>query len=189
MQNITFETVRDGNIEQCRDLCNELMAFQQSQAVLFKESFNSMNFDTRMKRSFAGALRSQVVVLKDDGVPVGYVFSTIDEVTQADKEGRPDWAPVSENSIGFYPDWVGVPQKIGCLSNLYLREPYRKSGLGAKLFQMTMEWLESFDDVDLTFVFISNGNDNALKFYQKNGFTYSHEVFGGFIHAAYKHKG
>ena len=49
-----------------------------------------------------------------------------------------------------------------------------------------MDWLESFADVNLTFIYISNGNDEALNFYLSRGFTYSHDVFGGFIKAVYK---
>ena len=186
MPNITFEVLSGDAIEQCRELCNELMAFQKSKATRCPENFNSMNFDTRMKKSHECALESQTVVVKDNGVPVGYVFSTIDLVDAGDKAAFPDWAPASENSLGFYPDWVKVPQKIGCLSNLYLRDQYRSMGLGSKLFQMTMEWLESFADVNLIFVYISNGNEDALQFYLNHGFTFSHNVFGGFITAAYK---
>lgn len=188
MQNITIETIEDGNIEQCRELCDTLMAFQKSKAHIQPECFDLMTFDTRMKKSYENAFRSQVVVVKDDGISVGYVFSTIDNVTIRDKDAYPDWAPVSENSMGFYPGWVELPQKIGCLSNLYLRDEYRGLGLGTKLFDMTMEWLESFSDVDLIFVYISNGNDAALKFYLDHGFIFSHDVFGGFIQAAYKRK-
>ena len=117
MSNITVEIAHDGNIEQCRELCDELMAFQKSKATLSPEVFDLMNFDTRMKRSYEGALRSQVVVAKDNGVPVGYIFSTIDEEVESDHDSIPEWAPRVENSIGFYPKWVKLPDKIGCLSN------------------------------------------------------------------------
>ena len=186
MSNITVEIAHDGNIEQCRELCDELMAFQKSKATLSPEVFDLMNFDTRMKRSYEGALRSQVVVAKDNGVPVGYIFSTIDEEVESDHDSIPEWAPRVENSIGFYPKWVKLPDKIGCLSNLYLRDGYRSSGLGSQLFKQSMLWLESFPDVDLIFTYISNGNDAALKFYLSHGFTLSHDVFGGFITAVYK---
>jgi hypothetical protein len=53
---------------------------------------------------------------------------------------------------------------------------------------MSMEWLESFKDVDLVFIYVSNGNDAALHFYLSRGFTFSHDVFGGFIKAVYKFK-
>lgn len=189
MSDITFEAIENGNIEQCRELCNALMEFQKSQATISPESFDSMIFESRMKKSFENALRSDVVVLKDDGVPVGYVFSTIDEITEEIRNALPDWAPRVPNGIGFYPDWVKLPKKIGCLNNLYFRDEYRGMGLGSKLFDLAMEWLESFDDTDLSFVYISNGNSAAYDFYIQRGFTYSHEVFGGFIKAAYTHKG
>lgn len=147
-----------------------------------------MIFDTQMKKSHESAFRSQTMIAKDGDVPIGYVFSTIDNVDPIDRTAYPDWAPIDENSIGFYSEWVTLPQKIGCLSNLYLRKEYRGSGLGTKLFHLTMEWLGSFPDVNLTFVYVSNGNDPALKFYLNHGFTLSHDVFGGFIKAAYKLK-
>lgn len=187
MENITIEVVTDGNIEQCRELCNELMAFQKSMASIAPESFDTMNFDTRMKKSFENALASQVIVVKDNGTPVGYVFSTIDNIEHS-KNMIPAWAPVEDlaNTKGFYPDWADLPNKVGLLNNLYLRDEYRAWGLGSKLFEMAMDWLESFDDVDVIFVFVSNGNEAALKFYLSRGFTYSHEVFDGFITAVYK---
>lgn len=188
MHNMTFEIVENGDIEQCRELCNELMAYQKFKATKQTERFDFMNFDTRMKKSYESALRSQVIVAKDKDTPVGYVFSTIDDVQPADRHAFPEWAPKGENFIGFYPDWVELPQKIGCLNNLYLRSDYRTGGIGSTLFKKTMEWLESFPDVDLTYVYISNGNDEALSFYLKHGFTLSHDVFGGFIKAAYKFK-
>ncbi len=183
---IRFEVITDQNIEICRDLCNELMAFQKSMVLIHPECFDPMNFDTRMKKSYQEAFRKHVVVAWDKETPIGYVFSSIDQITEAAKSSFPNWAP--KDGLGFYPDWLSVPQNIGCLNNLYLKEGYRNSGLGKKLFDISMEWLEGFEDTNTTFVFISNGNDAALSFYLKNGFTESHQVFGGFITSAYKHK-
>lgn len=186
MENLTIEIVKDGNIEQCRDLCNELMAFQKSKATIAPEAFDGMNFETRLKSSFEHSPRNQLVVVKDSGVPVGYIFSTIDRVTDGDKAYIPEWAPVSGDGkvIGFYPDWDEFPEKVGCLSQLYFRDEYRGLGLGSRLIDMAMEWLGSFPDCNLTFVYISNGNDDAYDLYLRKGFVYSHDVFGGFIKAA-----
>ena len=41
--------------------------------------------------------------------------------------------------------------------------------------------LKQFDDVEDYFIFVSNGNENALEFYQRKGFTVSHEILDGFI--------
>ena len=188
MGEITIESLKDGNIELCRDLCNELMKFQQMKAHILPEVFNFMNFDTRMKASYESSLANEVIIVKDDGVPVGYSYVNI-ELVENVKSELPEWFPMKDDNMkGFYPEWLTFPQKVGCLSNLYLKEGYRKSGLGAKLFDMSMEWLESFDDVSLIFIYISNGNDDAYHFYLKHGFTYSHDVFGQFIKAVYKKK-
>jgi len=190
MDEIKLELISGEDIEQCRELCNELMAFQKLKATISKESFDGMNFDTRMKKSYEGAIRSHVIVAKDGDTPIGYVFSAIDEENEGSRNYFPDWAPMKgvEGVKGFYPDWVKFPQKIGCLNNLYIKEAYRNKGLGKKMLDIAMEWLESFEDVDLIFVYISNGNDAALDFYLKHGFTFSHNVFGEFIKAAYKIK-
>lgn len=187
MANVIIEIVNDGNIEQCRDLCNELMAFQKSKAVIAPEAFDGMNFETRLKSSFERSALSQLVVAKDDGLPIGYVFSTIDRISDGDKADIPEWAPVNdgEKVMGFYPDWDDLPEKAGCLSQLYFRDKYRGLGLGSKLMTAAMGWLGSFPDSNLAFVYISNGNDDAYNFYLRKGFVYSHDVFGGFIKAAY----
>jgi GNAT superfamily N-acetyltransferase len=172
MKGITFEIAQDGNIEQCRELCNELMAFQKSKARFEPERFDAMNFDTRMKRSYDAALDKQAVVAKDGGVAIGYVFSTIDSLRS-----------MQDSPFGLLPKRHDLPPKIGCLSNLYLKDKYRGNGLGSKLFDMSMEWFDSIDDVYLVYVFISNGNDEAYHFYAKRGFVFSHDVLGGFIKA------
>ncbi|MBI0583975.1 MAG: GNAT family N-acetyltransferase [Methanomassiliicoccus sp.] len=172
MGEIRYEIVRDGGIEQCRELCDELMSFQRSKARMRQELFDAMNFDTRMRPSYERALDKQVVVAKDDGVPVGYVLSTIDSMES-----------MTNSPFKLLPPEDALPPKIGCLSNLYVREGYRGTGMGSRLFDQAMEWLTGFKDVDRIYVFISNGNDAAHRFYAKRGFVYSHEVLGGFITA------
>ena len=186
MKNIVFEEVSSENIELCRDLCNELMLFQKEKAIYHKENFDTMNFDTRMKLSFNNALEKQVIIAKSDNEPVGYIFSTIDEIKPEERNYFPDWAPKEKNSIGFYPEWVELPQKIGCLNNLYIKEKHRGLKIGDTLFEKSIEWFQSFKYLKLLFVYISNGNKEALDFYLNRGFTYSHDVFGKFITAAYR---
>ncbi len=185
MKDIRFEVIEGDNIDVCRDLCNELMAFQKSKATINPELFDMMNFDTRMKVSFQGAYKRQVIVAMDGDKAIGYVFSTIDDVPLEARGVFPAWVPKNDGAIGFYPEWVELPQKIGCLSNIYIREEYKGQGVGTKLCDMAVEWLGSFSESKLSFVFISNGNHKALDFYKNKGFTYSHQVFGGFIEACF----
>jgi len=184
MGNLTIE--QTGDIEQCRKLCDELMAFQKSQATIMPEVFDRMTFDTRMKKSYESAEAKHVAIVKDGTTPVGYIFSTVETCTRA--VVYPDWFPQEnrEGTLGFYPDWEYLPPKAGCLNNLYFQDAYRGMGLGTRLLDMSMDWFKSLRDIELVFTYISNGNDAAMDFYLKHGFDYSHDVFGGFIKAVYK---
>ena len=110
MGSIVLEILGDENFDQCRELCNELMAFQKSKAYFEPERFDSMNFESRMKKSYESALEKHVAVVKDNGIPVGYVFSTVES-----SEG------MRHSSFRLLPDRDDLPPRIGCLNNLYLK--------------------------------------------------------------------
>jgi ribosomal protein S18 acetylase RimI-like enzyme len=186
MNAITLDVVNDGNIEPCRELCNELMAYQQRKAKLLPEIFDQMNFDTRMKASHQQAEASHVAIARKDSEPVGYIFSTIENVSLKDAN-IPEWASSISTGemLGFFPNWEKLPERAGCVNNLYLRKECQGLRLGETMMGMAIEWFKSFADIEYVFVYISNGNDGALSFYKKYGFEHSHEVFGGFIHALY----
>ncbi len=168
--NIKYEVISNENIECCRDLCNELMVFQRSKALIKPELFDNMNFDTRMLPSMKSAIHNYVVAVKDDNKMVGYVYSNI-----SPKEAY-------SNSFATFFDLTSVKKKnVGCLSQFYIREEYRGKGVGSVLFDMSMNWLSQFDDVKDYFIFVSNGNDDALEFYKSKGFTVSHKILDGFI--------
>jgi len=183
MRAITYRNLADIGIEPCRELCDELMAFQKSRAFIAPEVFDGMNFDTRLKPSYNSAADKFLVAAYDGDAPIAYVFATIESTSGGDKSAIPDWAPDAGGEIlGFYPDWA--PERAGILNHLYIRDGYKKMGIGKKLMSMAMDWIWSFEGIDAAFVYISNGNDYALDFYLNNGFKRSHDVFGGFITAA-----
>ncbi|MBI0581245.1 GNAT family N-acetyltransferase [Neobacillus cucumis] len=171
--NLQYEVISEEKIECCRDLCNELMAFQKSKAQIKPELFNSMNFDTRMVPSIKSALHNYIVVVKDmdkNEEAVAYVYSNI-----SPKEAY-------SNDFATFFDLSSVKGKnVGCLSQFYIKEGYRQYGIGSKLFNMSMEWLNTFDDIEDYFIYVSNGNENALEFYKRKGFTVSHDILEGFI--------
>jgi GNAT superfamily N-acetyltransferase len=70
---------------------------------------------------------------------------------------------------------------VGCLSQFYIRDGYRGKGIGSVLFEKSMKWLRSFKDVSDLFIFVSNGNDDALRFYLGKGFKVNHDILDGFI--------
>ena len=168
--NLNYEVIPDEKIECCRDICNELMTFQKSKSYIKPELFDSMNFDTRMIPSVKKALHNYTVVVKDGEKIVGYVYSNI-----SPKE-------TYSNEFATFFDLSTVNgNNVGCLSQFYISEEYRQYGIGSTLFKMSMEWLMQFDDIEDYFIFVSNGNDNALDFYRNKGFSVSHEILDGFI--------
>lgn len=167
---ISYEVIPVDKVEYCRELCNELMVFQKSKAHIKPELFDSMNFDTRMIPSIKNALHNQLVVVKDGDENIGYVYSNI-----SPKE-------VYSNDFATFFDISSVARdNVGCLSQFYIKESYRNYGIGSKLFDLSMEWLNQFKDVDDRFIFVSNGNEDALEFYKRKGFIVSHEILDGFI--------
>jgi GNAT superfamily N-acetyltransferase len=168
--NIKYEIIPNEKAEYCRDLCNELMAFQKSKAKIKPELFDGMNFETRMIPSIKNAIYNHIVVAKDDEKIVGYAYSNI-----SSKEAY-------SNDFATFFDISSVSRKnVGCLSQFYINEAYRKYGIGSMLFDMSMSWLNQFDDIEDYFIFVSNGNDDALEFYKRKGFVVSHEILDGFI--------
>ncbi|WP_047152975.1 GNAT family N-acetyltransferase [Aneurinibacillus tyrosinisolvens] len=168
--NLKYEIISDEKIEYCRDLCNELMAFQKSKSYIKPELFDNMNFDTRMIPSIKSAICNYTVVVKDKDKIIGYVYSNISPKETYSNEFATffDLSSVSRNNVG-------------CLSQFYIKEEYRQYGIGSILFNMSIEWLKQFDDVEDYFIFVSNGNNNALEFYRRKGFSVSHDILDGFI--------
>ncbi|OZM57047.1 GNAT family N-acetyltransferase [Lottiidibacillus patelloidae] len=174
---ITYEVIEENNIEVLRELCNELMAFQKSKAKVHQEFFDSMNFETRLVPSVTNAKYNYIAVVKDGEIPVGYVYANISA-----KE-------VYDNDFATFFDLASVKKPdVGCLSQFYLKEGYRDQGIGSKLIQMSMDWLKNFEDIEDYFVFVSNGNETALKFYERKGFSVSHDILDGFITVLRKSK-
>jgi GNAT superfamily N-acetyltransferase len=167
---LTYEILPVEEMELCRDLCNELMIFQKSKASIKPELFDSMNFETRMIPSIQKAVANFIVVVKDGAKPVGYVYTNV-----SPKE-------VYSSPFATFFDLSTVKNShVGCLSQFYIKEEYRKFGVGSKLFTMSMDWLSEFNEVEDYFIYVSNGNDDALEFYKSKGFLVSHTILDGFI--------
>lgn len=164
-----------GDITCVKDLCNELMAYQKAKAHIHPEFFDNMSFETRLVPSFNSAKENYLVVAKDGAEFIGYAYSTI--------------APKTIYSGGFatlqcdaFFDFDSVKtEDVGCLSQFFIKKEYRNRGIGSKLFAMSMEWLSSFAEIEDIFIFVSNGNDAALRFYLNKGFKVSHLILDGFI--------
>lgn len=172
---IHYEIISDDNIICIKDLCNELMAYQKSKAHIHPEWFDNMCFETRMIPSVKSAKANFIIIAKDDNEIVGYAYSNI-----CPKETYSGGFATLE-PVNFF-DFDSVKSDdIGCLSQFYIKKDYRQTGIGTVLFEKSIDWLNSFKSISDLFIFVSNGNSNALKFYQGKGFKISHQILDGFI--------
>jgi len=158
-----------------KELCDELMLYQKSKAVVHPEWFDNMSYETRLVPSLEGARNNLIIGAKSSDEYVGYAYSNIAKKTTY-SGGFATLAPVNffdlESVKGEY---------VGCLSQFYIKEDYRGKGIGTILFNKSMDWLKSIPDINDLFIFVSNGNDTALNFYLGKGFTVSHQILNGFI--------
>jgi GNAT superfamily N-acetyltransferase len=167
---IHYEIISENSIHCIKDLCNELMSYQKSISHIHSELFDGMSFETRMLPSVKKANANFILAAKDDNKIVGYVYCNI-----SSKE-------IYSNEFATFFDLDSVENdKVGCLSQFYIKDGYRNIGIGTVLFNRSMDWLKSFKSINDLFIFVSNGNDNALKFYEGKGFKISHQILEGFI--------
>ncbi|UII55876.1 GNAT family N-acetyltransferase [Cytobacillus spongiae] len=168
---ITYIILPEDNISLIKGLCNELMAFQKTKASITPERFDQMSFETRLLPSIRLARDNFVIVAKDEGHVVAYAYSNI-----CDKR------VYESGTFGKFFDMDSVAgDTVGCLSQFYIQEGYRGKGIGSVLFNESMKWMNSFEEIEDIFIYVSNGNDEALQFYQSKGFHISHEILDGFI--------
>ena len=172
---IHYELVSEDNIFCIKDLCNGLMAYQKSKAGVHPEFFDNMSFETRMLPALKSSKENYIVAAKDNDEMVGYAYSTI-----ASKYIYSGGFATLQCDAFFDFDSVKT-EDVGCLSQFFIKEDYRNKGIGSQMFKMSMDWLNSFKEIKDIFIFVSNGNDNALKFYLNKGFKISHEILDGFI--------
>ena len=167
---IHYEVISEDSIICIKDLCNELMSYQKSKAYIHPELFDGMCFETRMIPSVKSAKANYIVVARDENEIVGYVYSNISS------------KDTYSNQFATFFDLDSVKNDdVGCLSQFFIKEGYRNTGIGTVLFNKSIDWLNSFKSISDLFIFVSNGNDNALKFYLGKGFKISHQILDGFI--------
>jgi GNAT superfamily N-acetyltransferase len=174
---IHYEVISNDNIICIKDFCNELMAYQKSEAHIHPEWFDNMCFETRMIPSVnsAKAKANFIIAAKDGNEIVGYAYSNI-SAKNTYSGGFATLEPVN-----FF-DFDSVKgDVVGCLSQFYIKKEYRNTGIGSALFEKSIDWLNSYESISDLLIFVSNGNDNALKFYLGKGFKISHQILDGFI--------
>lgn len=81
--------------------------------------------------------------------------------------------------VGFAYSAMGRDQK-GNLKLFYLEDAYRGKGVGSKLFEDAMAFIEAHQPEEIL-IYVSNGNEQGLNFYTSKGFRYKSMVFDGMV--------
>ncbi|MDD3411621.1 MAG: GNAT family N-acetyltransferase [Eubacteriales bacterium] len=186
---IAYKDMTHSDATCCRGLCNALMRHQASAAEKYSDLLSKMTFENRLQASFSKAQCKKLIVAYDQDAPIGYVYGEIFEVTPENiGEFKPFADQVSEEDAqghGLIPPALGIPAWVADLVNLYVEPAYRSAQVGKELTTQMIEWFRQNKEVSCWLVYVSNGN-NPGTFYQKFGFTYSHEVLNGLI-TCYSH--
>ncbi len=171
---IRYEVLKEQDAHLVKDLCNGLMAYQKSKALIHAEFFDTMSFETRLLPSLKSAEANFIIAAFEGPEIMGYAYSNI----SPKRIYTSDFATLK---CGTFFDIDSVQgESVGCLSQFYLRDGCRGKGIGSALFDRSMEWLNAEGVKDI-FIFVSSGNNQALRFYLGKGFAVSHEILDGFI--------
>ena len=150
---VTYEVIDVSGIEVVRPLFDKLMRYQQEKVPYGKKLFDHMTMEFRVYSELKkNKFKATHVILVRDG----------------------------ETLIGFA--YSAIDQKDnGILKLFYLEPAYRGQGIGHELFLRSMVWIGSFSTKRIQ-IFVTRGNDGAMKFYESHGFKRKKSVFFGMIH-------
>ena len=158
--NLTFEyskVTKKEDVEVFRPLVDQLFKLQAERAEdKWKPILSSMTIESRLLPDFEAEVfpyaDTQLIMVKDEDL---------------------------NRYVGFAYSVMGRDQK-GNLKLFYLEDAYRGKGVGSKLFEDAMEFIEAHQP-DETLIYVSNSNEQALGFYKSKGFRFKSVVFGGMV--------
>lgn len=147
MKNLIIRKATLSDLKDIQVLNNDLFEYET------KNGYDSYVKDWALgKKSadyFTDLINNQFVIVAQEGQEaVGYLAGSI----------------YKDNTYSYY---KGLTAE---LENMFLKEKYRKFGLGSKLINKFLEWCKS-NNVKRVFVTASIGNEGTINFYKKNGFN------------------
>ncbi len=129
-------------IDLVQPLWEKLNKYHEINSDYFYDKFRKLKFEVRKDKFIKdNDLEVKIDLIKDTekGFYIGYCISTINK------------------------------DLIGEIDSLFVEKEYRKHGLGDKLMNRTIEWLNS-KKVKTKIIGVAEGNDNVLEFYKRYGF-------------------
>ena len=125
-------------LPEIEDLWKELNSHHSQRSSNFKQYFDTLTFQDRLKQLMCKENLSLFAVA-DTGLFVGYCIVTAD-------------------------------RNRGEIDSIYVKASHRGQRIGHELMMRAMEWLRMHDCRE-TSIYVAEGNEQVLSFYEKYGFS------------------
>lgn len=142
MDNLEFVNGAKELINLVQPLWEKLNKHHEVNSIYFSDKYKNNTFEKRKGKFISNkTLKVKVDLIRDieKDLYIGYCVSTIDV------------------------------DLVGEIDSLFIEEGYRKYGLGDKLMQRAIEWLD-YNKVKSKILGVVEGNENVLEFYKRHGF-------------------
>lgn len=129
-------------IDLVQPLWENLINHHEINSNYFSDKFRNSKFEVRKNKFIKDcALKVKIDLIKDTDkdLYIGYCISTVNA------------------------------DLIGEIDSLFVQKEYRKNGLGDKLMDSSLEWLNQ-NQVKMKILGVAEGNENVLEFYKRYGF-------------------
>lgn len=123
-------------------LWEKLRKYHETKSSYFFNEFKNFKFEVRKNKFIKDSnIQVKIDLIKDTkkDLYIGYCISTINK------------------------------DLIGEIDSIFVEEEYRKYGLGEKLMNMALEWLNN-NNVKIKVIAVAEGNEDVIAFYQRHGF-------------------
>jgi diamine N-acetyltransferase len=152
LQNITIHSIPPEKIDLIRPLWEGLRDHHAEHSQYFKTRYHKMSFDQRkmtlLEKTEKGKLRIDVVEDSSKNQLIAYCISSVCK------------------------EISGI---TGEIDSIFIDKTYRKKGIGTKLMDIALKWLDS-EKVDTKKIIIAHGNEEAFEFYKRYGFYHLHNI-------------
>lgn len=139
-----FEFITGGRelLDLVQPLWEKLNKYHESNSNYFSDKFVKLEYEVRKSkfiRSENLEIKVDLIKDKEKAMYIAYCISTINK------------------------------KLIGEIDSLFIEKEYRMYGLGDKLMNRALKWLNS-NQVKTKIIGVAEGNENVLEFYKKYGF-------------------
>ena len=147
--NISYIELNKDQIDIIEPLWKKLRAHHRELSPYFPKKYIEFTFQERkeelLKKSENGTLRVDMVKDEETGKFIGYCISSISD------------------------------EFVGEIDSIYLDDEYRSSGIGNKLMERALKWMDE-KGVKTKIIMVAAGNEDTLAFYSRYNFLPKHII-------------